>query len=70
MTSEQAKPECTKELIATDCMEYQVFCAAKNQSDYIGITCNCDGCKRICKETSNLETCPFCGNKLTEVEEE
>jgi hypothetical protein len=57
---------CTKELIAKDCMEYVVFCHVDNSWTYIGLTCHCETCVLVCKETNNLEVCPNCKGPLIE----
>jgi Zn finger protein HypA/HybF involved in hydrogenase expression len=61
---------CTKELIATDCMEYHIYCEKHQCSQYIGLTCKCGDCEPIAKSTNNLETCPSCGSTLVLVDDE
>lgn len=58
---------CTKQLIATDCMEYEIACSRCDDARYIGLHCKCSMCIAECEKTNNLTTCPCCGNPLTDI---
>lgn len=61
---------CTKQLIATDCMEYAIECTNRNPvcpTMYIGLKCSCSECLKYLKATNNLTICPICHETLQEI---
>lgn len=58
---------CTKELVATDCMEYLIHCETTDVHDAIGLTCQCGDCEPVVRRTNRLATCPYCSGPLKDV---